>query len=153
MANRLSMIAALIMLTAPLGAGAIDAPQAAPVWQGTGGTEAAAGGHDPVAYFSGTATPGDPAISAPYQGARYLFASVANRDSFLANPQHFLPAFGGHCGWAASEGRKAGGNPKVFRIEDGVLVLNCSAEAEAKWIAGLPGTRERATAWWAQQGK
>ncbi|MBB6228787.1 YHS domain-containing protein [Polymorphobacter multimanifer] len=153
MMKRLSVLGVLMMLVAPLPALAIDAPRSAPVWQGASGTEAAVGGHDPVAYFSGSAIPGDPAISADFGGARYLFATMANRDAFLGDPARYLPAFGGHCGWAASEGRKAGGNPKVFRIEDGVLVLNCSPDAEAKWIAGLPGTRERATAWWAAQDK
>lgn len=151
MATRLILIAAALMASFAAPASAIDTPVVPKVWQGAAGAEAAVSGHDPVAYFSGTATPGNPQISVVHEGAKYLFSSVENRDAFLANPAKFLPQFGGHCAWAASEGRKAGGNPKIFRVDDGKLFLNCSAEAEAKWLAGLPGTQERATAWWDAQ--
>ncbi len=149
--------AALMLGVSPLGFGlsqpalAIDVPARPDVWQGADGTSPAVSGYDPVAYFSGIATPGSPTISVTHEGARYQFSSIENRDAFLASPAKYLPIFGGHCGWAASEGRKAGGNPKIFRIDDGKLLLNCSPEAESKWLAGLPGTQERATAWWAAQ--
>jgi len=132
---------------------AIEVPKSSHVWQGASGQDAAANGHDVVAYFAGTASPGNPEISVVHRGAKYLFTSIENRDAFLASPEKFLPAFGGHCAWAASQGRKAGPDPKVFRVDGGVLYLNCSKQAEANWLAGQPETMKAATAWWAEQTK
>ncbi|WP_416909218.1 MAG: YHS domain-containing (seleno)protein [Polymorphobacter sp.] len=143
--------AALLALAAP--ALAIEPPSVSHVWQGPSGTEAAAGGYDLVAYFAGSATPGSKDFSATHKGATYLFSSIANRDTFLADPERYLPAFGGHCAWAASQGRKAGPDPKVFRVDGGILYLNCSRQAEANWLAGQPDTMKAATAWWAEQTK
>ncbi len=149
MARSHRLFAALLL--APLALMAPLAPAAAETifFTGAQGDQPALGGHDPVAYWSGSAVTGNPAISTEYEGARFLFTNEANRSAFLADPVHFLPTYGGYCAWAASEGRAAGGNPEVWRIEEGRLLLNCSKEAEAKWLAGQPGTRQRADAWWA----
>jgi hypothetical protein len=149
----LALIAATLMALLANPALAIEAPRTSHVWQGASGQEAAANGHDVVAYFAGAATPGNPEISAMQKGAKYIFTSIENRDTFIASPDKFLPAFGGHCAWAASQGRKAGPDPKVFRVDDGILYLNCSRDAEAKWLAGQPETMKAATAWWAEQTK
>lgn len=141
----------LVLLAAP--GMAIEAPKVSHVYQGASGQDAAANGHDVVAYFAGTANSGNPEISITHNGAKYLFTTIQNRDTFLANPEKFLPAFGGHCAWAASQGRKAGPDPKVFRVDDGILYLNCSKQAEENWLAGQPETMKAATAWWAEQTK
>ena len=45
-------------------------------------------GYDPVAYFtSGKPTPGIETISASYGGARYLFATKADKKRFVKNPE------------------------------------------------------------------
>ena len=55
-------------------------------------------GNDPVAYFTlGKATSGSPNIKTDYQGVTYRFASEENRKQFLANPDRFVPQFGGFC--------------------------------------------------------
>jgi YHS domain-containing protein len=149
----LALIAAALLALLANPALAIEMPAKSHVWQGASGQDAAANGHDLVAYFAGAATPGNPEISVTHKGAKYLFTSIENRDTFLASPEEFLPAFGGHCAWAASQGRKAGPDPKVFRVDDGVLYLNCSKQAEANWLAGQPETMKAATAWWAEQTK
>jgi YHS domain-containing protein len=153
---RLLMMAMMMAMAAMMPArvlAAIDAPVtspvASPVWKGPDGQAPAVSGHDVVAYFGGAAVPGDPAIAAEHEGARYLFSSIANRDSFLAEPARYLPQYGGHCAWAASQGRAAGPDPKVFIIEDGKLYLNCSKAAEENWLAGQPGLKAQAAAWWA----
>jgi YHS domain-containing protein len=153
MTKPLQIIAAALLALLAAPALAIEAPGVSHVWQGPSGNEAAAGGHDLVAYFAGSATLGNAETSVNYKGARYLFSSIENRDTFLADPEKYLPAFGGHCAWAASQGRKAGPDPKVFRVDGGVLYLNCSRQAESNWLAGQPELMQSAAAWWAEQKK
>src|SRR5215469_17128828 len=60
-------------------------------------------GYDPVAYFTvGKPTPGLAQFSATYEGAVYRFTSAANRDTFRAAPDKFLPQYGGYCAYAIS---------------------------------------------------
>lgn len=138
--------ALLALLAAPL------LLAAGPVWTGRDGAAPAAGGMDVVSYFSGTPVPGDPAHEATHQTARFLFATPENLAAFKAAPGRYLPQYGGHCAWAASEGRRAGGDPQVWRIVEGKLYFNCSKSAEEKWLANLKTNLEKADEWWAWEG-
>ena len=124
---------------------------AAPPWPGTEAHAPALGGHDPVAYFSGAAAMGRGDLTASHAGATFRFATAANRDVFVASPARYLPQFGGYCAWAASQGRLAAPDPALWKIVDGKLYLNCSASAEAKWLADVPGNIARGNAFWAKQ--
>ena len=54
-------------------------------------------GYDPVAYFpERRPVPGHADLEVEYQGGKYLFASLANRDSFKANPEKYLSQYGGY---------------------------------------------------------
>jgi YHS domain-containing protein len=127
-------------------------PATAAIWQGANGHQPAVSGHDPVAYFTtGMPTPGNAALTTTYEGATYRFATPENRAAFIANPTKYAPQFGGHCAWAASQGRLAGPDPTIWRIVDGKLYLNCSKEAEAKWLADIPGNIAKGAAYWELQ--
>src|SRR5258706_16350791 len=71
-------------------------------------------GKDPVSYFQG-AEPviGNPGIKAEHGGVTYRFASEENRKLFLANPEKYVPMYGGHCsnGMAYAIGGSYGQNP------------------------------------------
>ena len=69
-------------------------------------------------------TPGNPAITATYQGATYLFASTADRDLFVASPEKYIPQYGGFCAYGTALGHKAPIDPEAFTIIDGLLYLN-----------------------------
>jgi YHS domain-containing protein len=80
-------------------------------------------GNDPVAYFTlGKTTPGSPNIKAEHQGVTYRFASEEHRTLFVANPDRFVPQFGGFC----SNGivyAVPGGASDSFKIIDGKLYM------------------------------
>lgn len=124
---------------------------AAPAWPETQAGAPAIGGYDPVAYFGGTPAVGDAALTASHDGATFRFAAPANRDAFVANPARYAPQYGGHCAWAASQGRLATPDPRLWKIVGGKLYLNCSADAEKKWLADVPGNIARGNAFWAAQ--
>lgn len=81
-------------------------------------------GHDPVAYFeSGKAEAGKPELTSQYRGATYRFASPDRRAAFAADPQKYVPAYGGWCATAMAEGRKVEIDPANFKITNGRLFL------------------------------
>lgn len=81
-------------------------------------------GYDPVAYFTeNSPVKGDPQFVSTYNGARYQFASAANKSMFDANPSKYEPQFGGFCAYAASEGHTAKIEPDAFEILNDRLLL------------------------------
>lgn len=106
-------------------------------------------GYDPVAYFTqDQPRPGDPAITAEHLGATYRFASEANRDTFVAEPERFAPQYGGWCAYAMARGSKAEIDPEAFRVVDGKLYLNYSARIQRKWEKDIEGYIARADERW-----
>lgn len=153
--SRLVAVAVAVAVFAIV-AGAAGPAIAKPAWPGTTGPDVAAnapalGGHDPVAYFAGAPAMGRDDITAAHDAATFRFASAANRDAFVANPPRYLPQFGGYCAWAASQGRLSTPDPTLWKIVDGKLYLNCSKDAEAKWLADVPGNIAKGAAFWAAQ--
>ncbi len=54
-------------------------------------------GYDTVAYFTEQrAVKGKEEFEFSWEGVRWLFSSAANRDLFAADPEHFIPQYGGH---------------------------------------------------------
>ncbi|OQW70935.1 MAG: hypothetical protein BVN33_17045 [Proteobacteria bacterium ST_bin13] len=106
-------------------------------------------GYDPVAYFDGgTPTKGVETISASYKGVRYLFASEAHRQAFQADPQHYLPEFGGFCTIGTSFGEKVDADPETGRVVNGKLYVNFDQRAQALFNKDVPGTITRADQNW-----
>ena len=125
---------------------------AAAQWQGVAENQPVLSGYDPVAYFvAGMAMPGDPNLTHEWQGATFRFTSADTLKAFVADPARYAPQFGGWCAWAASQGRLAKPDPTIWRIVDGKLYVNCSKQAEEKWLADVPGNIAKAEAFWAKQ--
>ena len=110
-----------------------------PVYTGFLSNEALSG-HDAVAYFAEhRPIKGDPRFSHVHQGARWLFASAANRDAFAADPGRFAPQYGGYCAWAVAHGKTASADPSLWKIVDGKLYLNYDTDVQKKWERDIPG--------------
>jgi YHS domain-containing protein len=93
-------------------------------------------GYDPVAYFTeGRPVPGRANISVEYGGAKYLFSSAANRDAFNANPEKYVPQYGGYCAFGVSEGKKFDIDPASGRIVDDKLYFNLNPVVLEMWSA------------------
>ena len=84
----------------------------------------AANGYDVVAYFDGMALEGIKEHSTKYKEINYKFSSEKNLRTFLANPEKYIPQYGGYCAYAvAISGKKVNINPKTYEIRDGKLYL------------------------------
>jgi YHS domain-containing protein len=106
-------------------------------------------GYDPVAYFTeGKPVPGREEFSAEYDGGRYLFATAAHRDAFVAHPQKYAPQYGGYCAFGVAEGKKFDVDPASFKIVDGKLYLNLNPQVLKKWSEDVAGHISRSEANW-----
>lgn len=85
----------------------------------------AIGGYDPVAYIDeNKATAGRHDLESTFQGVRYRFATAAHREAFAAQPQRYLPTYGGWCASAMGDkGTKVEIDPRNFKVKDGRLFL------------------------------
>lgn len=81
-------------------------------------------GYDVVSYFSGKATMGYERIQSEYQGIKYYFASLTNKEIFDKNPEYYLPEYGGWCAYAMGiDGSKVKIDPETFKISNNKLYL------------------------------
>ncbi len=110
-------------------------------------------GYDPVAYFKdGAPARGSREFTHAHGGATYRFVSAAHRDAFIADPDAYLPQYGGHCAWAVAQGYRAKGDARYWRIVDGRLYLNFNARVQQDWEADIPGFITAADAKWPEVG-
>ncbi|MET4702322.1 YHS domain-containing protein [Constrictibacter sp. MBR-5] len=106
-------------------------------------------GYDPVSYFNaGTPTKGREDLTAVHEGARYQFASAANREAFMKSPGQYAPSFGGFCAMGAALGKKLDGDPTIWRVVDGKLYLNVHQAASTRWQEDIPGNLVKANNNW-----
>jgi len=111
-------------------------------------------GYDPVAYFrDGGPRQGKAEFSVRHGGASWRFASAEHKALFEADPQRYLPAYGGFCAYGTSRGYLVKIEPEAWSIVDGRLYLNYDHGVRATWagrtktyIARAEGSWPRLTA-------
>lgn len=101
-----------------------------------------ANGYDVVAYFDGAPKKGKKNWSFTYEEAQFRFSSKDNLDKFKADPEKYIPQFGGWCAYAiAKTGEKVTINPTTYEIRDEKLYLFYNAfltNTLKKWTAENP---------------
>ncbi len=121
------------------------AAKADPVQQNVVG----AGGYDLTSYFTQEKPQrGNGHHVAVVNGVSYVFASDANKKMFEANPEKYLPQYGGYCAFGASIGKKFIADPDVYDIVDGKLYMNLDTKIRGLWSADIPGRIKAADANW-----
>lgn len=107
------------------------------------------GGYDPVAYFTeGKPVRGNGYHVTEHQGVTYAFANGDNKEAFEANPQRYVPAYGGYCAYGVAVGKKFVADPEVWEIVEGRLYLNLDRDIQRKWRKDVPGYIKTADANW-----
>ncbi len=111
-------------------------------------------GYDPVAYFTlGRPTPGVDQYTYRWKGVTYRFASADNLERFKADPEKYLPQYGGYCAYAMSLNRIADIDPSRWTIVDGKLYLNNNFFAQSLWSLNKSGNIAAADRNWPQYPK
>lgn len=81
-------------------------------------------GYDVVSYFASEVKKGVSDFKITYEGAVFYFSSESNLKIFEANPEKFIPQYGGYCACAmADSGDKVEVNPKTYKVTNGKLYL------------------------------
>jgi YHS domain-containing protein len=108
-------------------------------------------GYDVVSYFTDhkpVKGNGDHVVM--QNGINYLFVSDEHKKMFQANPEKYLPQFGGWCAMGLSLGKKIASDPLAWKIVDGKLYLNLNERVAKIWIKDIPGNIKKADANWAK---
>ncbi len=115
------------------------------------GDNLAVRGFDTVAYFTeGRPVEGSSRFRTIWKGAVWQFSSARNLALFQANPEAYAPQYGGYCAKALSDGALASTVPDAWKIVDGKLYLNYSAQAQREWETDIPGKIASADSKWPQ---
>jgi hypothetical protein len=91
-------------------------------------------GFDPVAYFTdGAALPGKGEFEQAFAGTVWRFRSAGNRAAFLADPEVYMPRFGGYDPVGLTRGIVVAGNPKLWLISAQRLYLFYATDAQQEF--------------------
>ena len=91
-------------------------------------------GYDTVAYFTeGKARKGKTEFSASWNNAEWHFASPDHRDLFAADPERYVPQFGGFCARGIIKGKRVAADPEAWTIVDGKLYIKFNETVRDDW--------------------
>ncbi len=97
-------------------------------------------GYCPVAYFAvGKAIRGKAEFAHTHNDVTYHFVSADAREAFKADPEKYVPAYGGWCAFGMAVQDKFPVDPTNFKIVDGKLMLflkNKNVDAVSLWNKG-----------------
>jgi hypothetical protein len=107
-------------------------------------------GYDTVAYFTdGKAIKGSNIYEYVWDDAKWYFVSTAHRDLFIAEPERYMPRFGGFCAGAMMDGLLIPANPNAWAIVGGKLYMVVGdAKDIDEWKANAGANIERANQNW-----
>ncbi len=97
-------------------------------------------GYCPVAYFAvNKPVKGKPEYASTHNGVTYYLVSADAKKAFDANPDKYIPAFGGWCAFGMAVQDKFPVDPRNFKIVDGRLLVflkNRGVDARKLWNNG-----------------
>jgi hypothetical protein len=106
-------------------------------------------GYDTVAYFTdGKAIKGSSQFGYVFDDARWLFSNAAHREMFIADPDHYMPQYGGNCAGATAFGDLMPADPEAWTIVDGKLYMVASKKFLDQWKANSAENIRQADARW-----
>lgn len=106
-------------------------------------------GYDLVSYHQESGpVRGDGNHITYYHHVAYIFVSDANKKAFQADPEKYLPAYGGYCAYGVSVGKKIVSDPLAWKIVDGRLYLNLNQSIQKIWSEDMSGYITKANKLW-----
>lgn len=98
-------------------------------------------GYDPLSYFpegGGKPQKGSIKISMAHDGVTYRFASQEHLELFKADPEKYLPQYGGWCAWASGAlNKRVDADPESYVVRNGKLYVfyrDPGLETRALWL-------------------
>jgi len=109
-------------------------------------------GYSPVSYIDlNLAQRGSRHLKSEYGGMSYYFTSAEQKAKFDANPEKYLPQFGGWCALGVGLGKHFRIDPNKFVVMDGklyVFLYNIEVDAKGKWVKDPSGWLKKAQKNW-----
>jgi YHS domain-containing protein len=106
-------------------------------------------GNDSVALFTGLdVTPGHARFTVVHDNVAYYFASKETMKQFSADPEAYIPQYGGFCAFGVAKGLKLDGSPRFADVVDGKLYLFLNAGVFEAYMKDKAGTIAKAEANW-----
>ena len=107
-------------------------------------------GIDPVGYFTdGKPVRGREEFEYAYAGATWRFENEGNRAAFVADPDVYMPRYGGYDPLGIARGLATAGSPALWVVFDQRIYLFYTADARATFIGDPPAAIAAASARWA----
>lgn len=111
-------------------------------------------GADVVAYFTQNAyVQGNAQYNSKYQDVDFHFSSAEHKAMFDAEPEKFLPQYGGYCANGIMFGIPWGGNASDFKVVDGKLYIFGGEVSQAAFEQELEKNIALADEYWEQEVK
>lgn len=105
--------------------------------------------NDVVALVSGLGiVPGQARLTHVHDGVAYYFASEETMAQFAADPEKYMPRYGGYCAFGVAKGKKLDGSPRFADIVDGRLYLFLNADVYRAYEKDKAGVLAQAEANW-----
>ncbi len=109
-------------------------------------------GYSPVSYLDlGLAQRGSAAYKSEHNGLKYFFTSAEQKAAFDANPEKYLPQYGGWCATGIAVGAHFRTDPHKFLVRDGRLYLflyDLEVDAKELWLKDEKGMAAKAEKNW-----
>ena len=113
------------------------------------GEDGAIRGYDAVAYFTdGKAIKGSKEFSYKWDEVNWLFKSKENLTLFKANPEKYVPQYGGYCAYGVSENHQSPTSPEAFTIVNDKLYLNYNLKVKDMWMKNQEERINKADTLW-----
>ena len=111
-------------------------------------------GADVVAYFTQNAyVQGNAQYTSKYQDVDFHFSSAEHKAMFDAEPEKFMPQYGGYCANGIMFGIPWGGNASDFKVVDGKLYIFGGEVSQAAFELELQKNIALADEYWEQEVK
>jgi YHS domain-containing protein len=109
-------------------------------------------GHDVVAYFTlGRHALGRAEFASRYADVDFHFASAEHKALFDANPEKYLPRFGGYCANGIAYGIPWGGDADTWLIIDGKLTIFGGQFSKDAFMLDPATNLQRAEKYWREE--
>ena len=108
-------------------------------------------GIDPVAYFTDRKpVTGRPELEHRFAGAIWRFDNEGNRAAFIADPEVYVPCYGGYDPVGVARGVSTAGYPDLWVVHDERLYFFYTTEARQSFIDDPAMVIASASARWAE---
>ncbi len=107
-------------------------------------------GYDVVSYQEGKAERGTKDYVVELAGVTWRFTTRDHLRQFTAEPDRYLPAYGGFCAYSVSRGYPVTADPKSFAVRRGKLYLLFDPAVKLVWEQNERSFAEKADRYWPQ---